>query len=361
MKNIEPKKYDYIDAIRGIAILGVVFVHSSRWINPPSEILSRISDEGARGVQLFFIASALTLFLSLECRQEKEEKPLLSFFIRRFFRIAPAFYLAIIVYTVDSGMSVRHWAPNGLEWWYIPLTAFFLHGWHPEVMSSVVPGSWSIADEMTFYLCVPYLFAKLTSIRSTLIALFLSLFFAKITKIIIVYFLSQIYPDSQFYLVDTFSFLWFFFQFPVFILGILLYHIIKRYPSGDSTIALLLLLLSIFLFGGFLTASFLPRSLLYGIAFVIFSLSLHYSPQKILVNKITIFIGKLSYSIYLVHFMVLRILKSVFPDGSILDSNSNFLLAFLSVVVLSICVSYITYKVVEVPGIKLGKKIINKL
>ena len=161
MKNIEIRKYDYIDALRGFAILGVILVHSSQWVAPTSSVLSTIASEGARGVQLFYIASALTLFLSLAARKQQEERANLSFFIRRFFRIAPAFYCAIIIYTAYYGMSVRYWAPNGLEWWYIPLTAFFMHGWHPETITSVVPGGWSIAVEMTFYLFVPYLFFKI--------------------------------------------------------------------------------------------------------------------------------------------------------------------------------------------------------
>ncbi len=361
MKNLETKKYDYIDAIRGFAILGVVLVHSSQWVIPTSSLLSKIASEGARGVQLFYIASALTLFLSMGSRKGREEKPILSFFIRRFFRIAPAFYLAIIIYTLYSGLSARYWAPNGLEWWYLPLTALFLHGWHPETIQSVVPGGWSIAVEMTFYLFVPFLFSILKSIHSTLIALFLSLTLAKVLSIAVTYFWLPYYPEHQQYLVSSYSFLWFFSQLPVFILGILLFHIIKRYPKGDSAIALLLLLLSFSLLVAFLTSSFIPRYFLYGIAFLLFSLSLHYSAPRVLVNPVTVLIGRLSFSIYLVHFMVLNIVENVFVDGFILAGNSGFVLAFLLVLILSVCISYITYKVVEIPGINLGKRLIRKL
>ena len=126
VKNISTTKYEYINAIRGFAILGVVLVHSSQWVRPASDILSKIASEGARGVQLFYVASALTLFLSMASRKQQEERRgLLSYFIRRFFRIAPAFYCAIIIYTAYNGMSAHYWAPNGLEWWSILLTAFF--------------------------------------------------------------------------------------------------------------------------------------------------------------------------------------------------------------------------------------------
>ena len=365
MQNIEIKKYEYIDAIRGFAILGVVLVHSHQWVAPTTSFLSKIASEGARGVQLFFIASALTLFLSMAKRKAKEERPVLSFYIRRFFRIAPAFYCAIIIYTAYDGMSARYWAPNGLEWWYILLTALFIHGWHPETITSVVPGGWSIAVEMTFYLFVPFLFLKLNSIKSTLVAILVSLIFYRIMSIAIVHLVSPNYPENQQYLVGAFSLLWFFSQFPVFITGILLYHISVKFPSTDKQTGLILMATSLFLFVAFLSVStfenLLPKHFMYGIAFLVFSLSLNYYPNRLFVNSLTIWIGKLSFSIYLVHFMVINVLKKIFSEGFWFEGNMGFILAFLLVLALSSSISYVSHRVVEIPGINLGKRIINKL
>ena len=365
LKNDTIKKFEYIDALRGFAILGVVLVHSSQWVSPTSNILSIIALQGARGVQLFYVVSALTLFLSMEARKQQETRPLISFFIRRFFRIAPLFYLAIFVYTLYDGMSARHWAPNGLEWWYIPITAAFMHGWHPETITSVVPGGWTIAVEMTFYLLVPYLFLKLRDIRSTLIALFSSLILSKLSSIIAINYLQPYYSDSQQYLVSNFTFFWIFSQLPVFIIGILLYHIIKKHPHKDNKASLFCLFVSIFLFTTFSTVhtyrNLLPQHFFYGVAFLFFALSLYLWPQKLLVNKITTLIGKLSFSIYLVHFMVLEMMKSIFVNGFILNGNSGFLLAFVLIITLSTSFSFITYNIVELPGINFGKKIIQKL
>ena len=69
------------------------------------------------------------------------------------------FYLGMIAYLLYSGMSNERWAPNGVAWWHVLLTALFLHGWHPETINTVVPGGWSIAVEMSFYLFVPLLFS----------------------------------------------------------------------------------------------------------------------------------------------------------------------------------------------------------
>jgi peptidoglycan/LPS O-acetylase OafA/YrhL len=369
MKDIDIKKYDYIDAIRGFAIMGVVLVHSSQWIAPQSGFLLTVSANGQTGVQLFFIASALTLFLSIESRQkQQEEKYIIKFFIRRFFRIAPAFYLAIFAYVMYEGFSPRYWAPNGIEWWYVILTFFFLHGWHPETINSVVPGGWSIAVEMMFYLFVPYIFSKLNGIRITLFAIFVSLIFSKAISTAIIYLLSSYYSANQKYIVSSFGLMWFPSQFPIFLLGILLYHIIKKYPYQNKQTALFLLSLSLFLFISFLTVStnhsLLPKHFLTGIAFVVFSLSLHYYPWTLLVNNFTILVGRLSFSIYLTHFMVINLLSRVYDKfnyGFVVEGNIGFILAFSVVMCLSICISYITYNIVESSGIKLGKYIARKV
>jgi peptidoglycan/LPS O-acetylase OafA/YrhL len=68
--------YDYIDTLRGLAIMGVVFIHVSQVINPTHEITTLIAESGSLGVQLFFVASAITLFLSLESRTKAEAHPL---------------------------------------------------------------------------------------------------------------------------------------------------------------------------------------------------------------------------------------------------------------------------------------------
>jgi peptidoglycan/LPS O-acetylase OafA/YrhL len=365
-KNIVSRKYDYIDSIRCFSILGVVLVHCSQWVAPRSSILSQIASQGARGVQLFFIASALTLFLSMASRKEqKEERLILNFFVRRFFRIAPAFYLAIIAYTAYDRFSPRYWAPNGIEWWYVPLTVFFLNGWHPETITSVVPGGWSIAIEMTFYLFVPYFFLKLDDIRKTLFAIFFSIIFSRVASFFVVHFLSPHYSDDQKYIVNNFSFLWFFSQLPIFLLGILLYHLTIKYPSEDKRSSLVLLFFSLFLFLAFLNVQtfygLLQQHFLYGISFVIFCLSLYYSPWGLLVNSFTVLVGRLSFSIYLTHFMILNMMRNIFANGFVLNGDFGFALAFLLVLSLSICISYITYNFIESPGINLGKYIIKKI
>ena len=60
---------------------------------------------GQRGVQLFYMISAFTLYLSLDGRRT-EQHPWTNYFLRRFFRIAPLFYLVIV-----ANVLLRYIAP----------------------------------------------------------------------------------------------------------------------------------------------------------------------------------------------------------------------------------------------------------
>lgn len=364
MGSIGVKRYDFIDALRGYAILGVVFVHVSQWVSPSSSWLNMIAFEGGRGVQLFFLVSALTLFLSMNVRRRYEARPMLSFALRRFFRIAPMFYAAAVVYTVYDGLGPRYWAPDGIEVWYIPLTLLFLHGWHPETITSVVPGGWTIAVEMTFYLCVPFLFKYLTSITRTLLALFGSLVLAwGLGGAVEAYLISQYSPEHR-YMVDGFTFFWFFSQLPIFLMGILLYQIFRLMGDlKDERLGLLLIIISVFLWISFLDVGtyrdLIPPHVLYGLSFLTFSLGLYLYPTQWLVNPLTRALGRISYSVYLTHFGVIFILRDfIFPGASYIG-DGHFLAAFVVVLVLSCAISWATYHLVEQPGVALGKRLVK--
>ncbi|MBW4476371.1 MAG: acyltransferase family protein [Tolypothrix brevis GSE-NOS-MK-07-07A] len=109
------KRFEFIDALRGIAALGVLLVHTTQHCGSLHALIPGITSFGLRGVQLFYILSALTLFLSFEERYKKDKYPLISFFIRRFFRIAPLFYVVILINFMIKGYSARYWAPEGIS------------------------------------------------------------------------------------------------------------------------------------------------------------------------------------------------------------------------------------------------------
>jgi peptidoglycan/LPS O-acetylase OafA/YrhL len=126
-------------------------VHASQAAPEWTGVGRTLVDQGARGVQLFFVASALTLKLSWDSRNDG----LFRFYARRVFRIGPMFWLGIVFFVWLDGYGPRYFAPNGINENHVILTSLLLHGWHPEYITSVVHGEWSIAVEMAFYLVFP--------------------------------------------------------------------------------------------------------------------------------------------------------------------------------------------------------------
>jgi peptidoglycan/LPS O-acetylase OafA/YrhL len=88
-------------------------------------------------------------------RRKDEFAPTRKFYIRRGFRIAPAFWFAMIFYTCLKVLSPKGLGDVGaLDF---GLTALFLHSFSVHAINLVVPGGWSIAVEMSFYVIFPFL------------------------------------------------------------------------------------------------------------------------------------------------------------------------------------------------------------
>jgi peptidoglycan/LPS O-acetylase OafA/YrhL len=361
------RKYDFIDTLRGLAILGVILIHTAQWIPPSNPVLNTIAYDGAQGVQLFFIASALTLFLSLRSRQASESKPVRNFFIRRFFRIAPMYYVALIFFVVVDGFGKRYFAPFGVPWYYPLLTATFLNGWHPETINSIIPGGWSISVEMTFYLFVPFLFVFLKDIKRTLLFIMAALLVGWLLNALMTAVYTPKYPQDDQYLVSSFTFFWFFSQLPVFGIGILTYHLFERWKGiQDRGLGIVLLIATVFVEWAFLDTStygeLIPHHVMMALGFVFGVFGLYFSNLRLLINPVTVWIGKLSFSMYLVHFAILRLLQEViFPKGFPIGGDLGMWAGYILIAELTVVISVVTYHYIEKPGMDLGKALINRL
>lgn len=361
------KKYDYIDALRGYAILLVVLVHSADLFHPGSLMAKHVMAWGSHGVQLFYIASALTLCMSWHYRSHIESSPVRNFFIRRFFRIAPMFYLAIIFYAWLYGMSPRYWAPNGLEWWFFPLTALFINGYYPETINSIVPSGWSIAVEMNFYLVLPFLLKAITDKKRALAFVVLSIGLDRLSKIAFEHIYFGYFSPEQQYLVSDFTGLNFFAQLPVFAFGIATYYFYLEKESAKRFLPYLWGVLVVFFVGATLVMppnvfdKIVGHHIFAGALFALITLTLASFPYSLFVNRYITSIGKVSFSMYLSHFAFLEVFKfynftSLFPE-SIVGSLSGYLLVAL----LSFSISVVFYNYIELKGMAFAKSLINTL
>lgn len=357
------QRYAYIDALRGYAILGVIMVHAAQMVPGLEWPFLPFASAGARGVQLFFVASALTLMMSWHARNDGA----IPFFVRRFFRIAPMFWLAIVFFVGLDGFAPRYWAPNGIGWLHVFATAAFLHGWHPATITSVVPGGWSIAVEMTFYLIFPLLMLLLRSWWSTVLAILLSVVLARLLSPLP----ASWFPDQAPYLNGAFVFLWFPNELPVFLVGILVFHLSRdvrgRLPmvtfEVGAAIGVALILLAPFVS--------IPRQplLVYALMFGAVALCLSQGAGRWLIGFPIRWLGTISYSGYLWHFAILGILSALqervginpFGINDPVHSWPYFLFFFAMLLGMTAALSALTYRYVEKWGIAFGRNLAAKL
>ena len=78
---------------------------------------------------------------------------------RRFLRIAPMFYIGAAFYLFLFGFGPRMWAAQGVGWGDIIKTLVLIHVWFQNSFNSVVPGGWSVGDEVCFYILLPFILA----------------------------------------------------------------------------------------------------------------------------------------------------------------------------------------------------------
>ena len=355
---VEQQKFAFVDALRGFAVLGVVIAH----LPLPAKIQA-LNGAGAYGVQLFFVVSAFTLFNSVHAKFGKENRPVLNFFLRRFFRIAPAFYLALTFYLYKDGLAARFWAPDGIHWHQVLSTLSFMHGWKPDWINSVVPGGWSIAVEMTFYAFVPacyhYIRDAQRAVLASVVLLILGVLINATTRALL--FSPDAGADTA--LTDYFFQYWFASQVCVFPFGFALYFLLRdgvlRPTIRTSTV------LGIAFIAGYACIA-LSRSLyfgvhpqfLYGAVFAALGYAMAIKPARILVNPITCYIGKISFSLYLFHFWALELsVRYLGLPSTYLGS----LVIFVVTLAASLAIATCTFYLVEQPGQRLGGRVIRKL
>jgi peptidoglycan/LPS O-acetylase OafA/YrhL len=376
-KSLEPQHLDYIDALRGLAFLGVLCTHTIGCIGhfPSHEFFS----SGAYGVQLFFLASAITLCYSSSRRVQFDHYPWLSFFIRRFFRIAPLFWLAMAFYWTcpHTWPEFMHQTDpsSGIRPYYFVLTALFLHGWRPETINSIVPGGWSIAVEMTFYLLFPLCFYYINSLRKAALAVLISVVLAH----------AAIIGVHQSFLGDAagyesagkfFAHHWFPAQAPTFFIGFALFYLLKhdvgirliRSPFWSRMLFIFCLMVyPTALFG---SDELIPQDVIIVMLLAGFVLAIASNSIPYVVNPLICYIGKISFSCYIVHFAMLVIALRLFgfdlhlhthDAGSSVPNFLNFVKLVATTLILTVIVATITYHLIEQPGIALGRRLIKWL
>jgi peptidoglycan/LPS O-acetylase OafA/YrhL len=248
-------------------------------------------------------------------------------------------------------------------------TVFFIHGWSPTTINSVVPGGWSIAVEMNFYLLVPALFVYLTSLRRCMWFFLACLVGQAVLNLGMQPVLLRVLAGDEQYLADPMRLMWLPTQLPIFAAGFVLYFTLKPHfarRGGDAgltsrngwlSLPLILPLLAVLVFGLFGLA---PASTFWGTLFAILAARLALHPSPILVNSFTRYLGNISYSGYLVHFVVVDIAERIIGRFTSVTGYSFLHLTALyaSVVFGTVLLATVTSRLIEEPGRRIGRSLI---
>lgn len=347
--------------MRGFAILYILLFHVVYIPSPNLDLppyLGRFASLGGGGVGLFFLLSAFTLSLSRKQRG-KEQNGILNFYVRRFFRIVPLFYVWLFV----SCLRTTFLFDGYYSWKLIALNIFFGFNFFPGKHEGIVWASWPLPVEMIFYLFFPLLLRGINTLYRAILLICLALLTAAIfQQAISLLNLPETLRDS-------------FFQFsiirhiPVFAAGMFGFMVFDRFirvRKGSDIEAYGLLIVSIIAY--FLLAAFPSKSLfwswyLHCAVYLALLLSLALRPFAAFVNPVTTFYGRISYSVYLNHPWVVFLLIPVYRwlYSAPIELFPSFLACFASTLAIVTPISYFTYRFVEVPGRELGGTLIRRL
>jgi len=372
-------KLGYVDAARGIAILMVIVVHQL-YVPGMSPLVVGLSEYGQMGVQLFFVASAYTLCIS-EHRREAEPAHVASFYIRRYFRIAPLYYLAIALYGLLQVSRVYFTAryAAGLNLQAVDLTGnyslsnivanvLFIHGFVPAANNAVVPGGWSIGTEMAFYAIFPLLFYVVVRVLAGRVSMVIALLVGVLAIDVAVNFtLSRVYgvPIGR----STFVYFNLLNQLPVFLIGMIAFlrFYLPNAPITAATAVRDIVLFGVFtaisaalwLSGDDLAFSFIP--VVSGISFAFLLNLLRSLPWRLTpIEKI----GQVSYSMYVFHFLFADVMARL-PVKLLGPAPSYPTLIYFMLLAVSIACTYAaavaSKRWLEYPGIELGRRMIAQL
>lgn len=360
-------RFDYIDALRGWAIIGVMITHAGlRTLDGSgfTALARRATDLGAMGVQLFYMVSAFTILLLFEKRHIEEIRPVGSFYIRRLMRIAPVYWAGIIIYTAIYGLTGSRGWLDGPELWHYPFHFLFLNMTNPFTPSTVVPGGWSISNEVIFYIIFPALFYIVRTLKGAFIMFALFTFTSPMWAQLAQYIVEVAYPSATLKEATHFSYRWLPNQLPCFAAGFLMLHLARDDKDSlllnrvrqHGNLAALSLALALPLIIFLSTKTSIDKNAYWGCWFLALGVVLSVHQWRILVNKPTVWLGKISFSCYIVHFIVIDILLRLIPRTHPL---ADFAVITILTIPITAAISSFSFIHFEQPFGRLSKKIVD--
>ena len=352
-----------IDSLRAIAVIAVIIYH----------IDANYLPGGFLGVDLFFVLSGY-LISSLIIKEYKSTGTvnLYNFYVRRARRLLPAVYFMItvvlIIITLFNGVLLKKSYLDALfgyiyssNWWYIFHKLDYFDSFGSQ---SPFKHLWSLAIEEQFYMFFPLIFLIFnrksksnngnSKLNKNFIYVVLSLILVSLIAHILLFDINNI--NRIYFGTDTRAF-----SLLVGVVGAILYpmdRLSERTTKKDNMIYSIVSLVSILVLIGIMINTSEYNTWLYrggfllvaiiGLIIIISSGRQYTFMSKLLSFKPLVFIGKISYSLYLWHFPILVVTTPVSEIG-----NPNLFYVTLRIVLIFL-VATGSYMFVETPIRKLG-------
>ncbi|MHC2363015.1 acyltransferase family protein [Rhizobium leguminosarum] len=310
------------------------------------------------GVRLFFVISAFSLMYST-ARYVGRADWIRVFALKRFFRIAPMFYIAGVIGWI-MGLSGSPTISEAV------LSIFFVFNFFPDQIGSLTWAGWTIGVEMIFYSIMPTIIGTVYGLRSAFAFLLIAILIGFATLAVPTHsalpslFILMTFPSQiQFFAAGVcafFIFLWF---------------LNRERPLPSATLFAVVLIpvlmvctWSIMTQRLELLPTYTDRERDYISCVVAFGALVVWQalrPSWIFSNRFVVYWGERSYSIYLLHG---PILIAGVPIWRALDQQLGTALGYVATGLVSLTLvltaSWITYRFVETPGMRAGARFYGK-
>lgn len=369
----ESARIECLDGLRAAAALWVLLGHClllTGWHIP-------VLGDPALGVDLFIMLSGFLMVFHYQLRQAKEpwQRPetWLKFWTRRYFRIAPLFYvmlffaLALGPYLYDSRTVIDAFlqrAPQAPERFLdgslknIVAHLTFLFGLSPNLAYRTPLPDWSLGLEMQFYAVFPALMLLVRRFDWIWGAIMIAAI--GIGCVLLLGQLSIHFPMPSFLPLKI----------QVFLCGMLLAGIVHQSrPRPLLHLALAMGLASLPFGDSYGLSKFLIREALVLGFFALVLYRMLPGLAGTVSRKIAValgggvfhVLGELSYSIYLIHLLVLQPVAAfvIARYGQEMDAPLRFAIVLAIVLPVVLLLSFVTYRVIEMPGQQLGRTVLR--
>lgn len=299
-----------LTSLRFFAAAVVVAFHydPERFTRMP-DFLQNWLETGSEAVTFFFVLSGFVLgYVYLGGNGGEPRLKLRTFFVSRFARLAPAYYLSLLValpFFVGSYFFLDEADPRNF-WLHGTLVVTSLQSWWPPTALEWNPPAWSVSVEWFLYLAFPLILWATRFIPSTTFAAgaFLLVVAVAIFRVVVMAPIGESGPDGW-------NFAQFFplFHLPQFILGVALGRVHLEGPRPPPALAGWMFaagaagLMIIFWDLEDLPARIRSNAVIaifFGLLILGAAQSGHFA-YRVLSRRTLVFLGNISYSVYALH------------------------------------------------------------